>query len=162
MWVVLPPSCSLKQSVNGSRRPMAKILEHSLSASSGSSCCCCKNSFSSRVRPDPQVIKTRLMLLVTCYSLSFLFWMLQTLKLVISHNPLVLALIFRILMPDRPWWSQSVSFKCFLTKRWQLLNPIKITCQQKFLLHALPASSHSAHKPMEVSKAHNRVIIDLV
>lgn len=54
MWVVLPPSCSLKQSVNGSRRPIAKILEQSLSASSGSSACCCMNSFSRRVRPGHQ------------------------------------------------------------------------------------------------------------
>lgn len=51
---VLPPSCSRKQSVKGSRSPMAKILEQSLSASSGFSCCWMK-SFSRRVRPeDPE------------------------------------------------------------------------------------------------------------
>lgn len=61
MWAVLPPSCSLKQSVKGSKRPMAKILEQSLSASSGSSCCCFKKSFSKSVRPGQQVRKTRVM-----------------------------------------------------------------------------------------------------
>lgn len=49
--MVLPPNCSLKQSVKGSKRPMARILEQSLSASSGSSCSCWRNSFSRSVRP---------------------------------------------------------------------------------------------------------------
>lgn len=42
---------SLKQSLKGSRRPMAMIREQSFSASSGGPFSCWLNSFSSRVRP---------------------------------------------------------------------------------------------------------------
>ena len=52
MWAGLPPSCCLKHSVKGRSRPMARILEHILSASSGSACSCCVNNFSRRVRPE--------------------------------------------------------------------------------------------------------------
>lgn len=51
-WVVLPPYCSPKQSPKGSRSPMARIREHSFSASSSHSVfSCCWKNLSNRVRP---------------------------------------------------------------------------------------------------------------
>lgn len=106
MWAVLPPSCSLKQSVKGSRRPMAKILEQSLSASSGSSCCCCRNSFSRRVRPGQPVMKTRLMWLV--YVRTWNRFMNSKINCIWSSNLLKSQMLWILFFPV--WMLQNLRF----------------------------------------------------